>query len=108
MAVLIAFVLGIAISTATLTLSMVVFGKWWQIDFGAAKTAIAKGAGLILAVNLIAMIPLGAVIAVIILTTWFVGLMVLFQLRFVEAFVLTLVNFVVNFGLSWLLRSVLT
>jgi uncharacterized membrane protein len=64
------------------------------IDFGQAHIAIPKAGALLLVVNLISMIPFAGTILA--LFVWFVGLMGLFGLDFVEARVLVAINWGLN------------
>lgn len=96
---LLAFVVGMAIilpvSVVILVISMFISSALLGgVDFGEAHVAIPKAGALLFVVNLLSMIPLiGPFLA---LPVWFLGLMGLFGLDFVETRILVAVNWILN------------
>ena len=89
-----AFLVMLPISTGILVLSMVISSRVaGGIDFGEARVVIPKAFVLLVAVNLINLVPLGFVFA---LPGWLIGLMVLFRLDLREARTLSGVNWTLN------------
>jgi hypothetical protein len=80
--------------------------SWWfeGVDFGEVKSVILKSAGLLVLVTAISLIPYGGLVNI---TVWFVGLILLFRIRFLEALVLTVVNGFLNLWLQGLLAAAL-
>jgi hypothetical protein len=74
------------------------------ISFGEIHTAIPKAALLILAVNLVTLIPFGIFFT---LPIWVVGAMYAFDLDFWEARFLIAVNWMLNFGFKLVMLHVL-
>jgi hypothetical protein len=97
---LLVFVVLFFISVCIFVTSMVITSKiLGGVDYGEARTVVLKAAGLLLVVNLIAMIPYGPLFA---LLAFFGGLYSLFKMEFLECVVLA----VVNACLNWALRMV--
>ena len=96
---LLAFAVGMAIllpvSVVILVISMFIASALLGgVDFGQAHVAIPKAGALLFVVNLLSMIPLaGPFLA---LPVWFLGLMGLFSLDFVEARTLVAINWILN------------
>ena len=89
-----AFLVMLPISTGILVLSMVISSRLaGGIDFGEARVVVPKAFVLLVAVNLIGLLPLGFVFA---LPVWLVGLMAFFRLDLREARTLSGVNWVLN------------
>ena len=89
-----AFLVMLPISTGILVLSMVISSRLaGGIDFGEARVVIPKAFALLVAVNLIGLLPLGFVFA---LPVWLIGLMALFRLDLREARTLSGVNWALN------------
>jgi predicted RNA-binding Zn-ribbon protein involved in translation (DUF1610 family) len=96
---LLIFMVGMAIilpvSVVILVLSMFIASALLGgVDFGQAHIAIPKAAALLFVVNLISMIPfIGPLLA---LPVWWLGLMGLFSLDFVETRTLVIINWGLN------------
>jgi hypothetical protein len=89
-----AFLVMLPISTGILILSMVISSRLaGGIDFGEARVVVPKAFALLVAVNLIGLLPLGFVFS---LPVWLVGLMSLFRLDLREARTLSGVNWALN------------
>jgi hypothetical protein len=93
-----AFLVMLPISTGILVVSMVLSSRLaGGIDFGEARVAVPKAFALLVAVNLVGLVPfVGFVLA---LPVWLVGLMALFRLDLREARTLSGVNWTLNTGI---------
>lgn len=100
---LIAFAIALAISTGVLIVAMILTNKvLGGIDFGDVRSAALKASGLLIAVNLVAaFVPGGIFLS---LPVWFIGLMWLFRLRFLEALVLSLINWGLNVLIAFVFK----
>jgi hypothetical protein len=90
-----AFLIQVVVSTAILIASMMIAGQFLRVDFGEWKVCVAKTAGLVIAVSLASFIPFLPFVV------WFGGLYFLFGLGWIEALVLTIVNYL----LSWVIAA---
>jgi hypothetical protein len=105
-----AFLVMLPISTGILVASMVISSRIaGGIDFGEARVVVPKAFALLVAINLIGLVPFGFVFA---LPVWLVGLMTLFRLDLREARTLSGVNWTLNtmiklFVLAAILSAVL-
>src|SRR6266849_9894517 len=91
---LILFGISLAVSTGILVVSMLITSWWFEgIDFGPVKQVLVKSAVLLVTVTAISLIPYGVLVNIVV---WFVGLIVLFRIGFLEALVLTVVNGFLN------------
>jgi hypothetical protein len=100
---LILFAISLAISTGILIVSMLITSWWFEgVDFGPVKQVLVKSAGLLVTVTLISLIPYGGLVNIVV---WYVGLIVLFRIGWLEALVLTVVNGFLNLWLQGLLSA---
>jgi hypothetical protein len=105
LSLLILFAISLAISTGIMIVSMLVTSWWFEgVDFGEVKSVILKSAGLLVLVTAISLIPYGGLVNI---AVWFVGLILLFRIGFLEALVLTVVNGFLNLWLQGLLAAAL-
>jgi hypothetical protein len=75
------------------------------VEFGPAHIVLLKGAGLILLVDAIAMLPQAGIWLT--LPVWWFGLMILFRIDFWEARTLVVINWVLNVFVRFLLVKTL-
>jgi hypothetical protein len=95
MELLLAFVVLFVISTIILIVSMIITSNLMGgVEFGAVHHVILKGAGLLVLINLLALIPYVGIWLT--LPVWWGGLMVLFHIDFWEARTLVFVNWGLN------------
>jgi hypothetical protein len=87
---LILFAISIAILVGSMALTSSAMGG---IDFGQVHTVLLKGAGLLLVVNGLELLPYGIWLT---LPVWWFGLMLLFGIDFWEARTLVVINWVLN------------
>jgi hypothetical protein len=93
----------VPISTIILVISMVLSSAIaGGIDFGEAHTAILKAVALLLAVNLVSLVPFGGLLS---LPIWLGGLMYLYNLDFWECRFLLFINWVLNLLAKYLLLA---
>lgn len=93
-ALLLQFVIGMPVSLIILFASVYIASALGVgIDFGDVKTAVTGGLFLIFIVNLVALIPFGIWFTLI---AWLAGLMTIFGLYWWEAWILWLINVVLN------------
>jgi hypothetical protein len=86
---LILFVAGVVVLAGSMALTSPFLGG---IEFGQAHVAAAKGAGLVLAVNLVAvLVPYGVFLVA---PVWWLGLVLLFRIDFWQVWPLVLINWV--------------
>lgn len=94
----------IPLSVIVLVISMVLTSVCGGgVEFGEAHIAILKAGVLLLAVNLVSLLPLGGVLAV---PVWVFGLMRLYGLDLWETRFLVFINWFLNYILNWILLAV--
>ncbi len=99
--------IALACSVIILIVSMLVTNRiWGGVDFGPLKSVILKGGGLLIAVNLVALIP--GFGGLLVLAVWFIGLMLLFKLDLWQTFTLVVVNGVLNFLVRMMLHNAMS
>ena len=99
------FLIMIPISVALLIISMLLSSKiTGGIDFGDLRDVILKSTGLLVAVNIVALLPWGDLPALVI---FLVGLISLFRLDWLECLILAVVNSFLNMCLKSVVFAIL-
>jgi predicted RNA-binding Zn-ribbon protein involved in translation (DUF1610 family) len=95
---LLALLIMLPASAFILIVSMVVSSSIvGGIEFGEVHVVIPKSLALLLVVNFVSLAPRGEWATIVI---WYLGIFYLFELDWLEARVLTVVNWMLNFGLK--------
>jgi len=101
------FIILFPISALILAVSMSLTSKaMGGVEFGPVHIVLLKGAGLILLVNLIALIPNVGIWLT--LPVWWFGLMILFGIDFWEARTLVVINWILNVIMKFVLINLLS
>jgi len=96
----VAFAVLFAFSTAVWVVALFVYsGLIGGLDFGRLHLFVLKSAGLLLAVNLITLIPYGGYFTIVV---WWLGLMLVLKLDFWEARNLVIILWLLNL-LAWVM-----
>jgi hypothetical protein len=99
------FLIMIPISVALLIISMLISSKiTGGIDFGELRDVILKSTGLLVAVNIVALLPWGDLPALVI---FLAGLASLFRLGWLECLILAVVNGILNMWLESVVFAIL-
>jgi predicted Zn finger-like uncharacterized protein len=98
---LIAMPISTVIFFFAMFLSSVILGA---IEIGEIHVAIVKSFFLLLVVNMVSLLPGGGYLA---LFVWFIGALVVFRLDLWEARMLIFINWILNFGVRFLLLTAL-